>query len=325
MDAQPAWSALEPDARGILAAEPQPLVALAEGRRPALVLRRLVAAPSCRVLVDRMVSAGLLPSPGQPMPDAFREQAIPEGYYREGRQSQNRYAWQAASDSGKARIDIGTSLGYRGSDPAAFFAHARTTHALFRQLFGHRQDGYEGRSGPGPDDSVDPPDPVQILYDAVQSLAGGRRVRTAREPDGSIYGPAIVRAHYGGYAYAPHFDSVRLREQRHGLAVHAFVHQFAGVLVLQNATLGDSTAQCTIHRCLWEPHVDAHLKDGSFHAFARERGVPKTTVHLEPGDFYLFNTRCIHEVPGLAGATPRIVVATFMGFDAGRDDIFVWS
>jgi hypothetical protein len=107
--------------------------------------------------------------------------------------------------------------------------------------------------------------------------------------------------------------------------VHGFAHQFAGVLVLQNACLGDSTAQCTIHRCLWEPHIDPHLKGGTFHDYAREQAIPKATVHLEPGDLYFFNTRCIHEVPGLAGATPRIVVATFIGFDEGRDEIFVWS
>lgn len=322
MSASPAWTPLERDVGSILAQQPQPLSALAQAQVPALVVRGALPPAACQALVTRMVTEGLLPDPEQPMSDALRDQAIPEGYYREGRSAENRYAWQSAADSGRARIDIGTSLGYRGSDPEGFFAHSRETHALFRGLFGHRQDGYEGRTGGAP---ADPPDPVQALYSALQALAGARRVMTAREPDGRLYGPAIVRAHYGGYTYAPHFDSVRLREKREQFAVHGFSHQFAGVLVLQNACLGDSTAQCTIHRCLWEPDIDPHLKAGTFHGYAREQGLEKTTVHLEAGDLYFFNTRCIHEVPGLAGATPRIVVATFIGFDEDRDEIFVWS
>jgi len=205
---------------------------------------------------------------------------------------------------------VGTSLGYRGSDPAAYFAHSAETIRLFDELFGLES-------------AVT--DPVRALYEALQSLAGARQVSSAREEDGRSYGPAIVRAHYGGYSYAPHFDSVRLREKRSDFAVHAFRHQFAGVLVLQNARLGNSTAQCTIHRCLWEPEIDPHLKAGTFHDYARERALDKTTVHLEPGDVYFFNTSCIHEVPGLIGATPRIVLATFIGFDEDRDVIYVWS
>jgi hypothetical protein len=323
------WACLEPDAQTILAAQEQPLQALAEARVPALILRNALPVEHCQSLISHMVSQGLLPDPELALPQALQDQAIPEGYYREGRNQANQYAWNAAAQSGKARIDIGTSLGYRGSDPEAFFAHSRETHALFRRLFGHDHDGYEGR---GPHNvQVSAPsakgvcDPVQTLYDALQSVAGGRRVLTAREADGQLYGPAIVRAHYGGYTYAPHFDSVRLRENREGYAVHGFSHQFAGVLILQNACLGDSTAQCTIHKCLWEPHLDPHLKAGTFHDYAKSQAVPKTTVHLNPGDLYFFNTRCIHEVPGLTGATPRIVVATFIGFDEGRDEIFVWS
>lgn len=329
MTASAQWSPLERDAPTILAQQADPLRALAAAQVPALVIRGALDPAICQAWVARMVSEGLLPDPQSPISSTLRDQAIPEGYYREGRSQDNQYAWQSAADSGRARIDIGTSLGYRGSDPAGFFTHSQETHALFGQLFGHRQQGYEGRKTSSkaqpPSDLTDRADPVQALYDALQSLAGPRRVMTAREPDGRTYGPAIVRAHYGGYTYAPHFDSVRLREKRTDYAVHDFAHQFAGVLVLQNACLGDSTAQCTIHRCLWEPDIDPHLKAGTFHGYAREQGLEKTTVHLEPGDLYFFNTRCIHEVPGLAGATPRIVVATFIGFDEDRDEIFVWS
>src|SRR5205814_1947605 len=93
----------------------------------------------------------------------------------------------------RTRIDIGTSLGNRGADQEAFFAHALETQALFRTLF----DGFD--------------DPVKVIYDALAALAEGKQVQVAREPDGRLYGPAIFRIHYGGHTYRPHIDHVVLR------------------------------------------------------------------------------------------------------------------
>jgi hypothetical protein len=301
------WPLLQPDIPTALAQFDFPLEALAAGTIPAIVLRRAWSPAQCRQLIDRLVAEELLFDPRRPVPEKLREAAIPEGYYREGRSSVPNYAWNASADAGRIRIDIGTSLGYRGSDQAAFFAHSAETHALFARLFAWGED------------------PVRLLYDSLQALSRNKRVVTAHEPDGRQYGPAIIRAHYGGYTYKPHFDSVRLREKREDYAVHAFEHQFAGVLVLQNTSLGDRTAQCTLHHCLWTPEVDLHLKDDTFHEYARASGIDSVEVCLEPGDLYFFNTRSIHEVPGVAGELPRVVLATFIGYSSDHDEIFVWS
>ncbi|MBC8355475.1 MAG: hypothetical protein H8E66_26150 [Planctomycetes bacterium] len=301
------WPIAGPDVATITADHPQPLEALAAGDVPALVIRGAVSTQTCEQLVDRFVAEQLLYDPRKPIPDQFIEDAIPEGYYREGRNKDATFAWKAKTATGRRRIDIGTSLGYRGSDPDDFFAHSRETHELFAKLF-------------TTDD-----DPIRVLYHNLQQLAAGKHVLTAREPDGRLYGPAIIRAHYGGYTYAPHFDSVRLREKREDFAVHSFEHQFAGVLVLQNTQLGDQTAQCVLHRCQWSPEVDPHLKEGSFHEYAERESIGNVQVVLQPGDLYFFNTRSIHEVPGIAGELPRIVLATFIGYSSDRDDIFVWS
>ena len=116
-----------------------------------------------------------------------------------------------------------------------------------------------------------------------------------------------------------------MREKRADYAVHEFEHQFAGVLVLQNTSLGDRSAQCVLHRCLWTPEVDPYLKAETFHDYARERKIEHVEVRLEPGDLYFFNTRLIHEVPGVAGERPRVVLATFLGYSRERGEIFVWS
>jgi hypothetical protein len=307
MTTPPPWNLIEPDLSAAFRACERPLDALAAAEIPAVVLRGAYPAELCQRVYEKLLAEGLLYDPAWPVPERFRESSIPEGYYREGRAGTARGAWQERLASGRRRIDIGTSLGYRGSDPDAFFAHAAETHRLFARLF------------------ADLPSPVRLLYDRLRDLACGKRVVTAHEPDGRPYGPAIVRAHYGGYTYAPHFDSVRLREQRAGYAVHGFAHQFAGVLVLRNSVRAGRAAECTLHRYLWQPEVQPHLDAGTFHDFAAARGTENVQVQLEPGDLYFFNTRLIHEVPGVDGPEPRIVLATFIGYSPDRDDIFVWS
>ncbi len=302
-----AWIPIEPNIEAATSQFRFPLEELAAGTIPALVLRNAWSAENCRNLITRLIAADLLYDPQQPIPEKFQQQSIPEGYFREGKNSVPSLAWTEQKISGKSRIDIGSSLGYRGSDQEAFLVHSAETHRLFNRLF------------------ADHPNPIQVLYDALQAYSVNKQVVTAREPDGRQYGPAIIRAHYGGYAYKPHFDSVRLREKRDNYAVHEFEHQFAGVLVLQNSTADGNTAQGILHQCLWTPEVDPHLKSGQFHQYASDNQLASVEVELQPGDLYFFNTRGIHEVPGVAGDLPRIVLATFIGFSSDRDEIFVWS
>lgn len=207
----------------------------------------------------------------------------------------------------RKRIDIGTSLGNRGDDREAFFSHAAETNGLFKTLF----DGFK--------------DPVAVLYQSLSAVAAGKTVLGACEPDGRRYGPAIFRIHYGDHAYAPHFDSVRLREKRANYAVSRFQHQFAGILCLQNDSPDGGSTQSILHRCLWTPEVQPALSAGSFHAYAGERNIRCCRVELNPGDIYFFNTRCIHEVPALQGKSPRIVLAVFIGYSPEDQEVFVWS
>jgi hypothetical protein len=307
MPSRQSWQPVEPDLTAAFRLSERPLDALAAAEIPAIVLRGAYPAALCRLVFERLIANGLLYDPAGRVPEKFLESAIPEGYYREGPQGVERRAWQERLAAGKRRIDVGTSLGYRGSDPADFFAHAAQTHGLFEQLF------------------ADMPSPVKLVYEQLGKLAPGKRVVTAHEPDGRRYGPAIIRAHYGGYAYAPHFDSVRLREKREGYAVHAFAHQFAGVLVLKNSERDGRAAECILHHCLWQPDVQPHLDARTFHDYAQEHGIENATVHLEPGDLYFFNTRLVHEVPGVDGTEPRVVLATFIGYSPDREEIFVWS
>jgi hypothetical protein len=211
--------------------------------------------------------------------------------------------------SRRRRIDIGTSLGNLGNHPEEFFADAKKTHELFATIF----------------DGID--NPIPTLYNNLGRLAAAenQNVMTAREPDGRLYGPAIFRIHYGGYTYGPHFDSVRMREKRVAYAVNRFEQQFAGVMCIQNSILEGRSAQGIIHRCQWSPEVDPYMLGGRFHEYAAEHDVPHVSVSLEPGDLYFFNTQLIHEVPGIPGELPRIVLATFIGYTPGEKEIFVWS
>lgn len=305
--ADSSWKPVEGDLEEVLASCAEPLDALARGEIPAIILRAAYPVPACRQLVARLIERELLFDPARPVPEKFRRESIPEGYYREGLSDEVKKAWRASGGEARIRIDIGASLGYRGSDPDAFFAHAARTEEIFETLF------------------VGMPRPIELIYESLSALSRRHRAVTAQEPDGRRYGSAIIRAHYGSYTYKPHFDSVRLREKRETYAVHRFEHQLAGVLVLQNAERDGRSAQCVIHRYFWESEVQPHLDAGTFPDFARERGIERFRVCLEPGDLYFFNTRAIHEVPGVDGGDPRIVLATFIGYSPDEPSIFVWS
>jgi len=275
----PDWRPVEPDIAAAFARDAQPLRGLAAADFPAIILRGVYPAADAAALIDRFIARGLMRDPRDP----------------------------AFATEKHSRIDIGTSLGNRGSDPEAFFQHAAGTRELFQTLFA----GLEN--------------PVDAVYRSLSALAPGKKVVTASEPGGRGYGPAIFRIHYGDHAYAPHFDHVRLREKRFNYAVSRYRHQFAAILCLQNdAPAGEST-QTILHRCLWTPEVQPFLAAGSFHSYAAEHHIGCSPVKLNPGDLYFFNTQCIHEVPALQGKSPRIVLAGFIGYSPDDPEVSVWS
>lgn len=281
---------------------------LANGSIPAIIFRNAMSSQDCNSIMNRLVERDLLFDPAEGVPDRFRAASIPEGHYREGNSDTALQAWRNESDGDqKIRIDIGSSLGYRGSDRESFLTHSAETNKLFGNLF----DGLSN--------------PIDALYRGLAIIASGKDVKTAVEPDGREYGKAIIRAHYGGYSYAPHFDSVRRREKRTDYQAYRFEHQFAGVLVLQNTLLDGESAQCRIHQCFWEPEVQPYLSNNSFYDYADAKQIPNADIVLEPGDLYFFNTGCIHEVPGVAGQDARVVLATFIGYSPDDPEVYVWS
>lgn len=271
------WSPTEPDFDGAFRRFPDPLLALAKGDTPAIILRGAYDASQCPRLIRRFTEMGLMRDPSEESADR------------------------------RSRIDIGTSLGNRGSDRKRFLHHAATTRLLFRVLF----EGFAN--------------PVNTIYESLSHLANGKEVKTAREPDGSHYGPAIFRVHYESHTYKPHIDSVRLREKRVDYEVHRFAHQFAGVLCFQNASEKGAGTQALLHRCFWTPEIQPHIERETFHEYTNEHRIENCRVELEPGDLYFFNTRLVHEVPAVQGNQPRIVLAVFIGYSPDDNEIYVWS
>jgi hypothetical protein len=303
------WITFEVDPNSVSEVSSRPLAALADLSVGAVVLRRAFAPDGCAALVRRLIERGLMyDAKVETVDEKFVRASVKEGGW--GKIADPTHSMFGGDPhSRRRRIDVGTSLGNWGNDPEEFFAHARGTHKLFASLF----DGIEN--------------PIDVLYANLRRLAGveDKTVLTAREPDGRMYGPAIFRIHYGGYTYGPHFDSVRLREKRVGYAVHRFQEQFAGVMCIQNSVLEGRSAQGIIHRCRWTPEVDRFMQQERFAEYAAAHEIPSVRVSLEPGDLYFFNTQLIHEVPGVPGEQPRIVLATFIGYSPDDPEVFVWS
>ena len=173
----PDWNALEPDLVTIKTIFDNPIHALSEARSPAFIIRNAYPTDHCAGLIDRFENFGFMKDPKNHNIDK------------------------------RPRIDIGTSLGNRGSDKENFFKHSQSTNLLFEFLF------------------RDFVNPVHCMYNYLSELCPGKKVRTASENDGKNYGPAIIRIHYDGQRYKPHIDHVVLRENRTNYAVYRFKHQ----------------------------------------------------------------------------------------------------
>tara|TARA_Y100000588_G_scaffold156177_1_gene170194 strand:+ start:7232 stop:8062 length:831 start_codon:yes stop_codon:yes gene_type:complete len=272
------WRPAEPDIETIRRIARDPMKALADLEIPACVFRGAYPVSDCDGLIDRFIQKGLIDDPK---------------------------TWDP--ETGRKRIDIGSSLAQKGNNQDAFFAHAAGTHELYETLF----DGFV--------------DPVETLYDGLSALASDKKVVTAYEPDGRRYGPAIFRIHYEGHRYAPHIDHVTLREKRFDFAVTRFTHQFAGVLVMRNTTTDATATQSILHRCPWTPAIHPHLRGETFYEYAAAQNIESVRVDMNPGDLYFFNTGAIHEVPALEGDDARVVLAVFVGYSEDDDEVFVWS
>jgi hypothetical protein len=203
------------------------------------------------------------------------------------------------------RIDIGTSLGMRHHDREKFFDHAEETRELFTSLF----KGYD--------------DPVDFMYKKIGAMAPGKRVMVAREPDGRLYGPAIFRTYYEGMGHEPHFDSVRDRTRLLDMQVSRFDKQFAAILCMRESLLDDEKGQTLLYRQQWSPEINDKLPD--FRAYAEAEGIERVSVNLEPGDFYVFCSETVHELPAPKGERPRVVLAIFFGMSDDDDEIYVWA
>ena len=290
------WTALE------LSADAGPagidaIHAVATGDIPAVVVRGAYADEQCCALLRRLFDRKLF-----------------VGYEQHSRNLTGR--------SPIERFDIGTSLGNLGGDRETFFSQARETNALYRDLF----DGLVN--------------PVELLHGWLARLSTATRVGTAHEPDGSLYGPGIFRCHMPRWGYPPHIDSVRIREPRAEYAVHRFEHQLGGILLLQSPDEEPGYCDSILYRCPWtqtladmtettylgldEPEA-AMLNTRKFEDYVESESRPRFEMHLSPGDLYFFRSDNPHRIPGFTGGTPRITLATFIGYSPGDPEIMVWS
>ena len=167
--------------------------------------------------------------------------------------------------NGGGPVYVGPHLSGLSGDPETFFAQAANAHELFETLF----DGYDN--------------PVKTFFEALSSLAPGKSVMTAREPDGRLYGPAVFRTYHAGKGHGPHFDSVAKRQQLFDFEVSRFKHQFAGVMCFQNSEVEGESGEPFLYKCPWTPAVQEYITAGTFREYAAERSIPRIQIQLEPG------------------------------------------
>ena len=74
-----------------------------------------------------------------------------------------------------------------------------------------------------------------------------------------------------------------------------------------------------------QPAPDDTTVVKNFHTNGAADGVESAAVALSPGDFYLFCSEFVHEVPFVTGQTPRVVLASFLGVSDAEPALFAWA
>ena len=168
--------------------------------------------------------------------------------------------------------------------------------------------------------------PYRRLCGALAKMLPHKRVMTAREPDGRLYGPAIFRTYYEGLGHYPHYDSVSKRSKRYDFSVSRFDHQFAGVLCFQNS---EGPRRQRRRRLVQSPHVARVSMPSRREAVSGIRGSAGHCARADPprpgGSLLFFIPRRFHEVPFVIGSTPRVVLASFIGMSEDDPEVYVWS
>jgi hypothetical protein len=352
-----------------------PIARLARGDIPAVIVRGALTSAECTALLHQFAADGRYPDDFIPL---LKPGNVPnvhcDGNFEEGRGS----GW-CQSNGVNERFDVGTALGNLGADQENFFANAQITNALYGKLFGDQHQkptrgsactgGVDDGSGGGGAAAASAAgsntlNPIAVLHRALADLSGGKIVGTPAEPSGEPfagqpYGPAIFRSHLPGFGYAPHIDSVVVREKRTNYkAVHKHSVQLGGVLLLQapervvldgpaktpGYTMPDTDGKyhdtILYHAPCTKPDVKelierisdtrpggakGQMRTAEFRTFAADTALEQYSVDLQVGDLYFFKADSIHEVPAFGGNFARMNMATFIGFDEQGDDVSVWS
>ena len=96
--------------------------------------------------------------------------------------------------------------------------------------------------------------------------------------------------------------------------------------LMGTGTTTTATPQAIVHRLRPTPQTAEYLSRGAFGEYLAEHGTSSATLEVNPGDFYIFNEGLLHEVPIIKErGTPRIVLATFIGYSEHDPEIMVWS
>ena len=93
---------------------------------------------------------------------------------------------------------------------------------------------------------------------------------------------------------------------------------------MQDAEVDEEQGQTFIYRQRWRPNMPKGWNK-TYREDAAAQGIERVRVQLQPGDCYVFCSEYVHELPGISGDIPRIVLAAFFAMSQDDDEMFVWG
>jgi hypothetical protein len=351
-----------PGAAATLCAEHgDPLALLAAGAVPAIVLRGALPAAVCRALTGQMAAAGLYPQawlplldlpPGtKPGPtaasvrghDGWRLDYPPNDlggwmgsksqYFDWSAEQHSDAKWAALGGlepmstmrAALGALSNGRQRGVRAAEPVPGGGARRYGLANVRA---HQPGGgHSPGQGNAPHfDSLRYREvrPQYAVFEYGTQLGGVVMLQPPDEP-GRDFG---CRAEAAGYHDALFYDvDVRACDKFETGGRPALRTAGGDELMFDTANSTHGRRNPVDGSAFEGPHFHFMLDTEGFAAYRESRrpAVREAAVDLSAGDMYFFKSDSVHAVPGFSGGRARVVMGAFIGYDAARPEIAVWS
>ena len=166
-------------------------------------------------------------------------------------------------------------------------------------------------------------DYIQHIQAQLKRSLGLDSLQVAKQPNGQLYAPGIVRFHTDGVANPLHNDNIMRDAASTDLVLKELKVQLSCIVCIQEC---DQGGELVHYKKRWEPADELYkIVDGLGYEEELVDQVERSVFKPETGDVYLIDPTHYHEILRVGGQD-RLTLGFFIGFfDKNLKNGVVWS